>query len=126
MFTPGQSGNPAGRKPGSKNKLSYKKDVWETCVDVGVDPFRVLAEIAAGILRKPKGTPERIAVYLRKEAAAELCQYIKPKLKSMEIKGDSSEEFSLIINTVPFKAQVKHNEEETNEEPTEAIEANDG
>jgi hypothetical protein len=118
-FLPGQSGNPAGRKPGSKNKLTYKNEVWEACVKASVDPFLVLAEIAAGKLEKPDGSPEKINAYLRKEAAAELCQYLKPKLKSIELKNESGEGFQLIINTKPFIAQLNQgddNDEETDEE----------
>jgi hypothetical protein len=115
LFKPGQSGNPAGRKKGEKNKLTYKREVWEACVEANVDPFLVLAQIAAGKLETPEGTPEKINAYLRKEAAAELCQYLAPKLKSIEHKGGTGESFQLIINTKPFIAEV-HDEKETNEE----------
>lgn len=98
-FAPGQSGNPSGRKPGSKNKLTYKREVWEACVQVGVDPFVVLAEIAAGVLLKPDSQPEKINAYLRKEAAAELCQYLKPKLKSIELQNKEGQGFNFYFNS---------------------------
>jgi hypothetical protein len=89
LFQPGQSGNPAGRRKGSKDKRHYKAEVWEACEKVGVDPFVVLAQIAAGILETPEGVREKINAYLRKEAAAELCQYLKPKLKAIELSSDA-------------------------------------
>jgi|GEM_PF-6221654 len=98
LFQPGQSGNPAGRKKGLKDKRHYKQEVWEACEKVGIDPFVVLAEIAAGVLKKPDGVPEKINGYLRKEAAAELCQYLKPKLKSVELRNDPEEPVQFIMN----------------------------
>lgn len=98
LFEPGKSGNPSGRPKGAKDKRQYKKEVWEACEQVGVDPFVVLAEIAAGVLKKPEGMPEKINAYLRKEAAAELCQYLKPKLKSVELKNDPTEPVQFIMN----------------------------
>lgn len=115
LWQKGQSGNPAGRKPGEKNRLTYKKDVWEACVTASVDPFLVLAQIAAGTLKTADDIPEKINAYLRKEAAAELCQYLKPKLKSIDHKVNDGDAFQLIINTQPFIAEVI-DEEEADEE----------
>lgn len=98
LFKPGQSGNPSGRRKGAKDIRCYKREVWEACEIVGVDPFLVLAEIAAGVLEKADGTPERINAYLRKEAASELCQYLKPKLKAIEITGDPQNPVQFIMN----------------------------
>lgn len=115
LWVKGQSGNPTGRKPGEKNKLTYKKEVWASCVKASVDPFLVLAQIAAGTLRTADDLPEKINAYLRKEAAAELCQYLKPKLKSIDHKVNDGEGFQLIINTQPFIAEVCDEEEDDEE-----------
>jgi hypothetical protein len=101
LFKPGQSGNPNGRKKGSKNKLSYTKQVWGVCEEVGIDPFQVLALIAAGKLEKVDGTAEKIDAHLRKEAAAELCQYLHPKLKAIELKTDDGKGLNFYFNSPP-------------------------
>jgi hypothetical protein len=110
LFQPGQSGNPAGRKKGSKNKNDYKKQVWEVCEAVGIDPFEVLALIAAGKLEKIDGTPEKITAYLRKEAASELCQYLKPKLKAIEISSDDGKALNFYFNTAPGQENEENEE----------------
>lgn len=98
LFKPGESGNPSGRGKGVKNKISYTKQVWEACEEVGVDPFIILAEVAAGILKTRNGKFLKISANVRKDAAAELCQYLKPKLKSVELKNDSAEPIQFIMN----------------------------
>jgi hypothetical protein len=119
LFKPGQSGNPAGRKKGAKTKKSFYFEAVAACDRLGVNPFEILARIASGELLKIDGvSPEKIDAKLRMDAAAELCQYLAPKLKSIEHKGDIGEGFQLFINTVPFKPQENNheNEEESNEE----------
>jgi hypothetical protein len=98
LFKPGQSGNPQGRRPGSKNKKSYLSEVVEICEVNGVNPFEILAQIAAGTLEKPDGNRETINACLRKEAAAELCQYLAPKLKAVEISNDPQNPIQVYMN----------------------------
>jgi hypothetical protein len=108
-FVKGQSGNPAGRKPGSRNKNNH---IWEICDEIGVDPFVVLAEIAAGKLKKTgRSGFVKVGVYTRKEAAAELCQYLMPKLKSIDYSVGQGEGLNVYINTNPPKESPNENEE---------------
>lgn len=97
-FKPGQSGNPKGRPPGSKNKLVYH--VGEICEREGCNPFEVLAQIAAGKLQSGDDFIEmKRAIRLRMEAAAELAQYLSPKLKAVELSNKDGEGLQLFINT---------------------------
>lgn len=60
-----------GRKPGSGNK---RRSILEICEGLSFDPFLALAEIARDVMH------ER-----RFDAIKELCQYIEPKKKSMDV-----------------------------------------
>jgi hypothetical protein len=85
-FQPGESGNLAGRPAGSKNKFKY--EVAKTLEELQCDPFEVLIYLAL------HSESERIKC----QAASELAQYIAPKLKSIELKGDQESPFSFTIN----------------------------
>jgi hypothetical protein len=86
MFKPGMSGNPKGRPAGSKNEKRY--EVRKILEEHGCDPFAELAKLAMNA-RSEK---------VRCEAAAELAQYIAPKLKSIEHRGDNFSPINHIIN----------------------------
>jgi hypothetical protein len=63
-----------GRLKGSKNKMTYALDA---CLQRGFSPFDQLVEYALGH-DKAKGL----------EATKELCRYLAPHLKAIEVKGD--------------------------------------
>lgn len=86
LFVKGQSGNPAGRTPGSKNKFRF--DVSEILNRWGCDPFKILIDLAT------KAKSEKV----RCEAATELCGYVAPKLKSIELTGDSENPVIVKLN----------------------------
>lgn len=103
-YQKGQSGNPAGRKPGSKNKFTKLKsrEVWQLLNERDCNPFEILADLAMD---------ETVADRTRMEACGILCEYCEPKLKSVEMKtGDSG--IQLFINTQPMS---KPNEEKSND-----------
>jgi hypothetical protein len=57
-----------------------------------------------GVSGNPKGRlpgskdKRHYNTYLRKEAAAELCQYLKPKLKAIELTSDHENPVQFIMN----------------------------
>lgn len=93
-FQKGLSGNPNGRPKGAKNKVRF--EVAEILKEEGCNPFKILAQLALGNADYNRGV--QVTGYLRKDAAAELAQYIAPKLKSVELTGDQLENFTLFMN----------------------------
>jgi len=85
MFVKGQSGNPAGRKPGVKNRgpaelvERMQREMKEKFGIEKYDPVIALAEIANTLTN-----PLDIRTTAHKEAA----KYIRPQLKAVEITGD--------------------------------------
>lgn len=73
-------GNPhdvgAGRKKGTPNK--FTKSLQDKCDELGVDPFMVL-------LKFTQHDDPQIAM----QAAKEVCQYILPKRKAIEVSGEN-------------------------------------
>lgn len=96
QFKPGQSGNKAGRKTGSKNKINGK--VWDICSKWDCNPLQVLCWIATDNLWEGE-KKINISPRLMMEAAGELAQYCYPKLKSIEHKTDQQNpvKFNIIL-----------------------------
>jgi len=101
QFKKGKSGNPAGRKLGSKNKLN--RNVDEICSKFDCNPFEILALIATGKIVDCEyisdDQKKYFTIRLMMEAASELAQYLAPKLKSIEHKGDKENpvNFNIIL-----------------------------
>lgn len=54
----------------------------------GCDPLAILADIAMGVVfTKKSGEEMEPTLEMRKDAAKELCQYIYPKRKAVEMSG---------------------------------------
>jgi hypothetical protein len=88
LFKKGEVGNPAGRPKGSKNK--FKIDASEVFKKHNYNPLIELIKL---------GQKENLTDRLRMETNAELCQYLYPKLKSVEITADEAlERFQLVFN----------------------------
>lgn len=85
-FKSGMSGNPRGRPRGSQTKFRF--DVTQILKEAGCNPFQILADIAMG----------SESVHARKDAAAELCSYVAPKLKHIEHAADSTNPFTITLN----------------------------
>lgn len=85
-----------------KKGQSHKKltlEVNQIVETVGCNPFQILAEIAMGTLEMGSVVgQQRITPRLRMEAAAELAQYLAPKLKAIELSGDNESPVVFNIN----------------------------
>ena len=92
-YKKGESGNLKGRPVGTTKKYLIERAsaITETLDSVGCDPFLVLADIALN------GRSEKIKC----EAAAELAQYLTPKLKSVELSTKDDKGFNFYFNSQP-------------------------
>jgi hypothetical protein len=91
-----------GRKAGTPNK---KRSILEICDSAGLDPFAKLAEIA-----KNDEHPRQF------DACKELCQYIEPKKKAIELNASVNQrllEEAQSIMELPEEDLRKIVEEET-------------
>jgi hypothetical protein len=82
-----------GRKKGTPNK--GRINVCDTLEEMGCNPIRGMAEIAARAMEKGD---EQLAGQMYKE----LAQYVAPKRKSVEVSGD--QENPLAVSTVELIA----------------------
>ncbi len=76
-----------GRQKGTPNKRTQA--VTETLEGLGLDPIRGMAEIALD---------ERVEVSLRVQVLKELCQYVAPKRKAVEVTGEDGGPLELEIS----------------------------
>jgi len=77
----------SGRKPNTPNK---RRSIEDVCRDMGVDPFSIMAEMAAST------TPEERV--LKFNAAKELAQYLESKKKDVTVAIDpEANEIKVII-----------------------------
>ncbi len=76
-FKPGQSGNPAGRKPGSKNKRTLA--IRKLCEEKDFEPLVFLIDVAKN---------EEIEWSHRIKAACEVNACVNPRLKAIEHSGN--------------------------------------
>ncbi len=81
-FKPGQSGNPAGRPKGAKNKRT--REVEAILERYGFDPIESLILFATNA-REKLGLDQDVSPELRFQAAKEICQYTQPKLRSTDL-----------------------------------------
>jgi hypothetical protein len=88
---PFQPGHPryGGRKPGSKDKLVAARE--EACLRTGQSPIAFLTEV----FRNPT-EPTSVRV----SAAQTLCQYIYPKLSSVDVNGRDGQ--PLVVQVLRF------------------------
>tara|TARA_R110002051_G_C8688767_1_gene492719 strand:- start:312 stop:683 length:372 start_codon:yes stop_codon:yes gene_type:complete len=89
-WKPGESGNPNGRPLGSKNKMKYTKEAFESAT--GLSPGEMLAQIAARQFAQNTNQGDAGAI----KAISEANKYIEPtqdaKAASEERVEDMSEE----------------------------------
>lgn len=107
MFKAGVSGNPRGRPKGATNRL-HTAQIVKILEANHCNPFEILAQIATGEI-KDYLSPDELKKFtprLRMEAAGELCQYLGPKLKAMELE-ERSEPVQVIINSAPAPLTIE-------------------
>jgi len=98
-FKKGQSGNPGGKKKGTKNK--YKMDFLQTCCDEGFNPCLELIKI----VRTTKSDHVKVT------ACSEIASYVAPKLKAIELTVDEAvERFQLNFNVIQPEPETSNKE----------------
>lgn len=113
-----------GRKKGSPNKPT--RELKEIAADLGVDPFEVLLHFAKGDFAA-LGYDECVTKYtkagdsyeeptigpeLRQKAAKDACEYLYPKLKSIELKGDAKSPLEMFLRMTPDERAERRREYE--------------
>jgi hypothetical protein len=76
-----------GRCKGTPNKRTMA--VAEVLGELGLDPIKQMGQIAMD---------ERVEVSIRVQVLKELCQYVAPKRKAVEVTGDKGAPLVLEIN----------------------------
>ncbi len=82
MFKPGESGNPAGRKPGTKNKATKEiREAYQKLTEDNLDNMSIWLSQIAG-----DDPAKAMDLMLR------LSEYIIPKLARQELVGNDGED----------------------------------
>lgn len=101
LFVKGQSGNPGGVPKNPKNpKRKARLKVQEILEMENFDPFREMIEL---FKKTPK---DRVRV----DILIELCGYIAPKMKHIEISADDENPFIINLNLKPGNKRVEFNQ----------------
>jgi hypothetical protein len=109
MSVPGHTNNPNGRAKGSTNK--NRQVLFDKAKELGVDPFEILLLFAKGDYDslgydkyQSKAGPNgevfevlTISPELRQKSARDACEYLFPKLKSVEFSTDEETKKSLTL-----------------------------
>jgi hypothetical protein len=71
-----------GSRKGRPNraKMTFRAELQAYCASIGLNPFHQLAQLAADVTRDDQ--------HLRFLALKELCQYLQPKLRAMQLSED--------------------------------------
>jgi hypothetical protein len=95
LFVKGQSGNPSGVPKNPKNpKRKARLKVQEILEMLDFKPFHEMVALYRNPLTKPK---------YKVDILIELCGYIAPKLKSVEMTSDTDNPFVINLNLQPGK-----------------------
>lgn len=102
LFVKGQSGNPGGVPKNPKNpKKKARLKVQEIMDMLDFKPF----EEMISVYRDPK-----TATKYKVEILIDLCSYIAPKLKHIEIASDNENPFVINLNLQPGKKRLDYTE----------------
>lgn len=94
LFQKGQSGNPSGLRKGDTPRKKARLKVQDILRILDFKPF----EEMVSMYRNPKTKD-----VLKVEILVELCSYIAPKLKHVEISSDNENPFIINLNLNPQK-----------------------
>lgn len=92
-FIKGQSGNPKGLPKGTIKRAKVRVKVQDILADLGFEPFKEAVEL----FRSTK--KERIKCDL----IIDLCNYVAPKLRAVEITQENENPFIITLNLAPKK-----------------------
>jgi hypothetical protein len=108
MSVPGHTNNPNGREKGSVNK--NRQALFDKARELGVDPFSILLLFAKGDFEAlgykeyqyktfGENTVEELTISpeLRQKSAKDACEYLYPKLKSVEHSVDDETKKGLTL-----------------------------
>lgn len=109
LFKKGQSGNPGGVPKNPKNpKKKARLKVQEILDMLDFKPFEEMVKLYRDSATKPRH---------KVEILTELCGYIAPKLKSVELTSDNENPFVINLNLQPGKKRLEFTQ--VNEEVTD-------
>lgn len=111
LFKKGQSGNPGGVPKNPKKKKARLK-VQEILDMMGFEPFEEMIKLFR------QTNKDRV----KAEILMDLCSYIAPKLKHIEISSDQENPFIINLNLQPGRKRLDFNQvaqEEINDDSEE-------
>lgn len=99
LFVKGQSGNPGGVPKNPKNpKKKARMKVQEILDMLDFKPFEEMVKLYRDPATKPRH---------KVEILTELCGYIAPKLKCVELSTDNENPFVINLNLQPGKKRLE-------------------
>jgi len=86
-----RSGGGSRKGRGNKKKVAFREALQAYCNERSIDPHYFMADLLADETLDD--------VHLKFQAARELAQYLQPKLRSIELKGNADEPIQHVMIT---------------------------